>query len=192
MGVPQGRSHMQYLLSPHSPSCARISPPYTHPKPLQSSLILPFPCLHIPCAQVISKSGHFLSTLWVSSHQLEEHRAPLCLWEPLSLGPGCQDCPAGWVRAAPVRRAAAVLGPVSWALSEPAGFSCTHLWALPSLQRPLAPVGDFLSLPFSSPAGAPFLSALLGPHLQRPPVPGSALSGRGKDRVPSASRLCRL
>lgn len=92
------------------------------------------------------------------------------MWEPLSLGPGCQDWPSwggtGLLRAQGRQQ---FWAQSPGALSELAGFSCTHLWALPSLQRPLAPVWViFSACSFSSPAGAPSSRLFLGPHLQRP------------------------
>lgn len=129
-----------------------------------------FPCLHIPCLSNQQVRPLPVHTLGLIPYQLEEHRAPLCLYELLSLGPGCQDWPSwggsglclcvGWQQF--------------WAqspgLCQSSQAFLAHTSGPCQVSRgPFAPMGDFLSLLLLQPCrGSLPLGSFLGPHLRRP------------------------
>lgn len=195
MGVPWGEVPHASPVSLLPTLCPHFSFTIRSPQTLQSSGILPFPRLHTPCLGNQTVRPLPVHTLGLIPYQLEQHRAPLCLHEPLSPGPRCRDWPS-WGGSG---LCLCVERQQFWA-SLPGSartrslFLHTPLGPAKSPEAPLLPWVIFSACSSSSPAGAPFLSALVlvlicgGP---RPRFCLSPLGGRGKDRS-SASRLCHL
>lgn len=76
----------------------------------------------------------------------------------------------GWVRAVPLRGAAAVLGQSPGLCQNSQPFLAHTSGSCQVSRGPLAPVGDFLSLLLLQPCRGPLpLGSCLGPHLRRPP-----------------------